>query len=146
MARDRFSPPYGYDGVGAVSNRAYGGFIFIVVRGPVPRDIGWFRFYRSAGACPPRSWRCEGQALALRLRWGRRGLKPRLRLKNPANPANPGYPASDRIDIKVRWTFSPCCSCDSIDIKVFQTFLGVPAAASCPSCSSWPSCFRRERH
>ena len=26
------------------------------------------------------------------------------------------------IDIKVLWTFSPCCGCDSIDIKVFQTF------------------------
>ena len=38
LARDRFSPPSRYDGVGAVSNRAYGGFMFIVARGPVPRD------------------------------------------------------------------------------------------------------------
>ena len=32
---------------------------------------------RSAGACPPRSWPGEGQALALRESTGRRGLKPR---------------------------------------------------------------------
>ena len=27
----------------------------------------------------------------------------------------------DAIDIKVRWSFSPCCGCGAIDIQVFQT-------------------------
>ena len=69
MARDRPSP-YG-EGVA----------FFIVARGPVPRDLHrhvmflglllkTVFFYRSAGACPPRSLECtsdgEGQALALR--------------------------------------------------------------------------------
>ena len=48
--------------------------MFIVVRGPVPRNIGWFRFHRSAGACPPQCFGClkqDGQDLSGFLGWDR---------------------------------------------------------------------------
>ena len=48
--------------------------------------------------------------------------------------------------IKVRWTLLSCSCCDSIDIKVFQTFAPhAQAAPSCKSCASWPSCFRQQK-
>ena len=43
-------------------------------------------------------------------------------------------------------TLLSCSCCDSIDIKVFQTFGPYSRAApSCKSCTSWPSCFRQKK-
>ena len=85
---------------------------------------------------------CEGQALALRA--PRRvffrsagACLPRL-LPHLGHPDNPGHPASDARAIKVLTDLFCLLRRCSIDIKVFQTF----ALSSCPSCSSWPSCFR----